>query len=241
MLNICVNMRVIVIIPAYNEEKSIGDVIDEVKQKSNADIVVINDGSKDCTASIARKKGVKVIALKDNHGIGYAMRKGYLYAKRNDYDIAIQVDADGQHDIDSLNRLIIYICKKNYDMVIGSRFVEKTNYSASFFRYMGIRYFSFLIYLLHGKVVKDTTSGYRAVNKKMIHFFAEQYPSGYPEVPTLSMLFENSRRVCEIPVQMRERQAGKSSITCWKAVCYFFTVTFICIKQKIVFREEQRL
>ncbi len=226
-------MKVIAIIPAYNEEKTIGNVIDEIRKKSDIDIVVVSDGSKDYTAKVARKKGAKVIELKKNHGVGYAMRTGYQYANRNNYDIAVQVDADGQHDINYLDKLINHICEGDYDMVIGSRFVKKTDYSAPFFRYIGIQYFSFLIYLLHKKNIKDTTSGYRAVNKKMIHYFADYYPSGYPEVIILSLLLENCRKVCEIPVGMRERQAGKSSITWQRAICYFFSVTFLCIKQKI--------
>lgn len=231
-------MKVIAIIPAFNEEKTIGNVIDEIRKKSNVDIIVVCDGSKDYTAEVARRKGVKVIELKKNHGVGYAMRTGYQYAKKNNYDIAVQVDADEQHDINYLEKLIVSICEGNYDMVIGSRFVKKTDYSAPLFRYIGIKYFSFLIYLLHKRIIKDTTSGYRAVNKKMIHYFADHYPSGYPEVIILSLLLENCSRVCEIPVGMRERQAGKSSITWRRTIFYFFSVTFICIKQKIIRKRD---
>lgn len=226
-------MKVIVIIPAYNEEKTIGIVIDELRQKSSVDIIVIDDGSKDNTAMIARNKGVEVIELEENKGIGEAMREGYKYARRENYDVAIQVDADGQHNIDYLEKLIEQVYYQKFDMVIGSRYVKKTSYTSSFSRYIGIKYFSVLIYALHRKVVKDTTSGYRAVNKKLISFFADAYPMLYPEVPILSYLIQNESKICEIPVEMRKRQGGKSSIGFRQSIYYFFAVTFVCIKQNI--------
>lgn len=235
-MNICkiVNrIKIIAIIPAYNEEKTIAAVINELLQYEFIDILVINDGSKDRTSSIAHELNVKVIDNVKNQGIGHTMKIGYQYAKTKEYDIAIQVDADGQHDISKISELIYMIKEKNYDMVIGSRYIAKTCYKSSLLRFLGIKYFSILIFILNRILIKDITSGYRAVNNRVINYFADHYPPYYPEVPMISNLASLNYKICEISVEMHKRQAGKSSISLINGIYYFFKITYVCIKNKL--------
>lgn len=165
-------MRTLIIIPAYNEEKSIAGVLERVFQcLPESEIIVINDGSKDNTDLRAAASGARVINLPFNLGIGGAMQTGFLYAKQHDYDIAIQIDGDGQHNPEYVEKLIGPIAAGRADMVIGSRFVNRTQYKSSLFRKMGITFFSGLVSFLIKQKITDTTSGFRAVNKKVIHYF----------------------------------------------------------------------
>lgn len=233
-------MKIITIIPAFNEEATIKTVIQEVKMNEGVDIIVVNDGSKDRTSELAHDTGVAVIDFPKNKGIGKAMQAGYQYAVEHDYDIAIQVDADGQHDIKKLPELISKIKDGENDMVIGSRYVTKTKYVSSFFRYLGIKYCSFLMHLLHGIKIKDPTSGFRAVNRKVMQHYIMCYLDDYPEVPALSYLLHRSYKICEIPVEMRKRQGGKSSISFADSFIYFIKVTGICIKGYMNVNKERR-
>jgi glycosyltransferase involved in cell wall biosynthesis len=218
-------LKVLVIIPAYNEEKSIGAVIGKIKGIDGIDVVVVDDGSKDDTVKIASEKGARVIALPFNLGIGGAMQTGYLFAKNNNYDIAIQVDADGQHDPAYIEKLIEPIKDGQVDMVVGSRYVEKTSYKSSFSRSVGMIYFSWLVSILTGHKITDTTSGFRAVNKKIIRYFAASYPTDYPEVDVLVRLNRKKIKICEVAVEMQERQGGSSSITPLKSIYYMIKVS----------------
>ena len=219
-------MKTLIIVPAYNEEKSIYNVITSIKFNIPwADVVVINDGSKDNTYLEAKKAGVKVINLIENLGIGGAVQSGYIYALKKEYDIAVQVDGDGQHNPADLNLLLREIEKGNTDMVIGSRFVEETGYKASAFRNIGIKYFSNLVSKLCGKSYYDTTSGYRLVNKKGIELFSSYYPKDYPEVETIVYACKKGLNVKEVKVNMNERESGKSSITPIRAIYYMAKVT----------------
>jgi Glycosyltransferases involved in cell wall biogenesis len=229
-------MKILAIIPAYNEEETISSVIEELRQIMLIDILVVNDGSKDKTSSIAHTLNVNVIDFPHNKGIGSAMKTGYQYARENGYDIAIQTDADGQHDLTRINELIKMITEEKYDLAIGSRYVVKTNYISSFCRYWGAKYFSFLIKILNHKIIRDTTSGYRAVNNKVIDFFADHYLCYYPEVPMLLELLMRNYKVCETPVEMKKRQGGKSSISFIGSIIYFFKITLICIKKYILIK-----
>ncbi|MCL2050381.1 MAG: glycosyltransferase family 2 protein [Lachnospiraceae bacterium] len=224
-------MRVLAIIPAFNEEETIASVIKELNEYRFIDIIVINDGSDDNTYAITHSLNVNFVDFPLNKGIGTAMKVGYQFAKHNGYDIAVQIDADGQHDISRLNDLILLIKENNYDMVIGSRYVVKTNYVSSFLRYWGSKYFTFLINVLSQKIIKDTTSGFRAVNKTIIKIFADNYPSYYPEVPTLLELLMENYKICETSVEMKKRQGGKSSISFAKSIKYLFEISFICVKK----------
>ena len=163
------NKKILAIIPAYNEEESLGDVIDSLRfETSYIDIVVINDGSTDKTKEIAQSKDVIVINLPFNMGIGVAVQTGYKYAWRENYNIAVQVDGDGQHDPKFINELLKPLLINSADMVIGSRYLEKIGFQSTIIRRIGIRYFCFLIGLLSKSRITDPTSGFRAVNRKVI-------------------------------------------------------------------------
>jgi glycosyltransferase involved in cell wall biosynthesis len=216
----------LVIIPAYNEEKSIAEVIDSVRANiPKSTILVVNDGSKDNTLKIATNSGALVIDLPFNLGIGGAMQTGYLYALQNSYDLAVQVDADGQHDPLYIRELIKPVADGKADMSIGSRYISKTAYRSSVSRRIGMVFFSNLIYLLTSHRIKDTTSGFRVVNRKIIEYFAHNYPTDYPEVDVLVKLFRKNFKVVEVPVEMKKRYAGRSSITPIRSVYYMIKVS----------------
>lgn len=231
-------MRCLAIIPAYNEEKNIYKVVKGIKDSNyekdnNAefDVVVVNDGSKDNTELEAKRAGAKVLNLDINLGIGGAVQTGYLYALYNDYDAAVQIDGDGQHNSKDLGRLARKLNESNVDMVIGSRFICKSNYKPSVCRKIGIRYFSKLVSFLCKSSYYDTTSGYRMVNKRGINLFANYYPQDYPEVETIVYAVKNGLIVKEISVNMNKRQEGKSSITPIKSVYYMVKVTLASLIQ----------
>lgn len=215
----------LIIIPAYNEEKSIKSVVESIYQTTKeCDVIVINDGSKDNTYIEAKKTKAIVINLPNNLGIGGAVQTGYLYAYKNDYDIAIQVDADGQHDPKYINNMIEFIDKGQADMVIGSRFVEKTSYKQTLFRMFGIKITSTIIKVLTGKRIYDTTSGFRAINRSIIESFANNYPYDYPEPCTNMEMIIKGKNILEIPVEMKQRETGVSSISPLKSVKYMLKV-----------------
>lgn len=225
-------MKVMVAIPAYNEEKNIFRVVNAVKcNNPEVDVVVINDGSRDLTGVEAQRAGAFVINLPQNLGIGGAVQTGYIYAERKGYDVVIQVDGDGQHDPKDLSRLIDSIEKDEADMVIGSRFAEKTDYVSTKMRWLGINFFSKLVSFVCRSDFSDTTSGYRAVNKKVINIFAKYYPRDYPEVETIVYASKRGVRIKEISVDMKKRQGGKSSITPLKSIYYMIKVTCAILLQ----------
>ena len=227
-------MKILVIIPAYNEEESIASVINQIRcYAPEADILVINDGSVDATSERAVKAGAKVVNLPFNLGIGGAMQTGYIYAKYHSYDVAIQVDGDNQHDPSYIQKLIRPIADNSADMVIGSRYVGKTIYKSTVFRRVGMVFFTFLIGLLTDKWIMDTTSGFRAVNKDIIDLFASDYPVDYPEVDVLVRLYKKKFRIIELPVEMKARKTGKSSITPIRSIYYMIKVTLSLIIETI--------
>ena len=223
--------KILLIIPSYNEEKNIlctYNKIIEYNKKNNIkfDIIVIDDGSKDKTREICKKNNIPHISLIQNLGIGGAVQTGYKYALENSYDIAVQFDGDGQHDVNYVKNLIEPIINGQADMVIGSRFIDKTSseFKSSKARRMGISIISFFIKLVTGKKIYDTTSGFRAVNRNLIKYFAANYPVEYPEpVSTVEML-KQKKRICEVPVSMNERENGISSIKSWKNIYYMINV-----------------
>lgn len=226
--------EVLVIIPAYNEEKSIKDVVNKIYENTtNCDVVVVNDGSKDNTYIEAKKTKAIVIDLPNNLGIGGAVQTGYLYAYKNNYDIAIQVDADGQHDSKYINEMLEILKNGQADMVIGSRFIEKTSYKQTFFRMLGINITSGIIKVLTGKKIHDTTSGFRAINRDIIESFANNYPYDYPEPCTNMEMILKGKNIVEIPVEMKQRETGVSSISPLKSVKYMLKVILSLFLMKI--------
>lgn len=213
-------MKALVIIPAYNEEGAIVNTVKNLKAICpEVDYVIIDDCSKDHTLEIAKQNKFRVIHLPINLGIGGAVQTGYKYAYENNYDVAIQMDADGQHDPQYIPELIKKVEEGN-DLVIGSRFVEKEGFQSTFIRRMGIILYSKIIKLFTKKEIKDTTSGYRAASKKVIQLFAKHYPVDYPEPETNAFIAKNDFKIVEIPMKMKERDSGASSITPIKSIYY---------------------
>lgn len=216
----------LVIIPAYNEEASIANTVKSIQEKAEGfDYIVINDCSTDNTGQICEENKFNVIHLPQNLGIGGAVQTGYLYGYRNGYDEAVQVDGDGQHDPAFLTRMAEYMEDNQADMVIGSRFIEKKGFQSSGMRRLGIRYFTGLIKLLTGEKVTDPTSGLRMVNRDVMKFFSENYPNDYPEPESVVAILKRRKKVEEIPVIMRERTGGVSSISPKKSIYYMIKVT----------------
>ncbi|MDD2469854.1 MAG: glycosyltransferase family 2 protein [Bacilli bacterium] len=226
-------MKVLMIIPAYNEEKNIVNTVNNLRQVKIDDIIldyiVINDGSQDGTRDVLEKNNIKHIDLPCNLGIGGAVQTGYEYALYNNYDIAIQFDGDGQHNPKYIKDLIEGILLGN-DFVIGSRFINNAStFKSTAIRRVGINFLSLLIKICTNKKITDPTSGFRACNKKIIKLFVTNYPLDYPEPDTLVMLLKNNYKVLEIPVDMNERSNGKSSITALKSIYYMIKVSLSII------------
>lgn len=216
--------KVLVIIPAYNEEAAIEKTCKKVL-KEKVDCIVINDCSSDDTERKAFQVTSNVISLSNNLGIGGAVQTGYIYAYKNHYDIAIQLDGDGQHNPKYIPELVKKI-EEGYDMVIGSRFISDTAYDQTFFRMLGIKIIRNIIKLFSGKTIMDPTSGFRAVNKDIIKQFATEYPYDYPEPITNLQILKNKRyKVLEISTKMNQRETGTSSITAFKSIYYMVKVT----------------
>ena len=223
--------KILIIVPAYNEEKSIVKTIKGLdkynkKAKYKVDYLVINDESKDDTLNVLIKNKIPHLNLVFNLGIGGAVQTGYKYAKENNYDIAIQFDGDGQHDASYLNRLINPLINEKFDLIIGSRFIERnsSDFKSSFSRRIGIKVISFFIKIFTGKEVKDVTSGFRAANKRTLTFFANCYPKEYPEPESLVRILKYGYKVKEVPVSMNKREEGKSSIFGFKSISYMILV-----------------
>jgi glycosyltransferase involved in cell wall biosynthesis len=221
-----VDSSVLVIIPAYNEEDSLSHVIDSVRASAPfADIVVVNDGSVDATASIARAKGVMLLNLPYNLGIGGAVQTGYKFAKEQGYDVAIQVDGDGQHPAEEIPKLLRRLQSGQADMVIGSRFVSaRSDYRVPFARLVGIKILAGVISFLSRQPVTDPTSGFRAANRDVIRFLARMYPRDYPEPEAIVLLQKEGYSIAEVAAEMNPRVGGTSSITLLDGLFYIVKV-----------------
>lgn len=225
------NKKVLLIIPAYNEEENILNTYNKIKKyntdnKTNYDIIVINDGSRDNTENILDENNISHITLIHNLGIGGAVQTGYKYAYENEYDIAVQFDGDGQHDINYVKNIIEPIIKGKADFVIGSRYIDKTTskFKSTVARQLGIKLISNFIKMVTHKKIYDTTSGFRACNKKIIKEFSIEYPLEYPEPITTAELLKEGYSVSEVAVSMNERTGGQSSIKAWKNAYYMINV-----------------
>jgi glycosyltransferase involved in cell wall biosynthesis len=223
--------RVIAVVPAHNEEGAIGGVIDEIRAfDPTFGVVVVDDGSVDDTSAVAARHGAAVITLPFNLGIGGAVQTGFMYALENGYPTAVRLDGDGQHAASELGTLLDALLAGQADIVTGSRFVGEARYKAPLARRIGIVWFAWLVSLLTRQRVTDTTSGFQALNRKGIELFARDYPSDYPEVEATILVYKHRLRLTEVPVQMREREHGSSSITFVRSVYYMFKVTLaLCI------------
>ena len=218
--------KILIIIPALNEERSIGKVIGEVRrQLSQADILVVNDGSTDATGNIAREEGVLILEHPYNMGIGATMQTGFLYALKNRYDIAVQIDGDGQHNPEFLTSLMKPILEGRSNLVIGSRYLSPGGFKSTPLRKLGIRFFTCLLWIFTRKRVMDPTSGFRAMDRKVLELFSVNYPSDYPEVEALVSACKRGLVFQEVPVLMKQRQGGISSIGILSAFYYMTKVT----------------
>lgn len=227
-------MKKLIIIPAYNEEANIEKTVEAIlRDSSGFDYVIINDCSTDHTRQICEEKGYNIVNLPINLGIGGAVQTGYKYAVRNSYDMAVQVDGDGQHDPKFLEEMAEYLEENNLDMVIGSRFIEKQGFQSSGLRRVGIRFFSWLIKVLTGQRITDPTSGLRMVGRNVLEIFAKDYPKDYPEPESEVVVLRKKMKVEEIPVIMKEREGGVSSISMKKSVYYMVKVTLAIIIERI--------
>ena len=233
--------KVLIIIPAYNEEENLPKLTEKLeKMYPQYDYVVINDGSADHTKELCRKEGISVINLPVNLGIGGAVQTGYKYGSENGYDIAVQIDGDGQHDIAYLDKLLEPLRNNSADVVIGSRFIRKEGFQSSRLRRTGIVFLSRLIRLLTGVRVYDVTSGFRAVNRRFVEIYAQDYPSDYPEPEAIVSAIMEGGRVLEVPVVMKERESGTSSINLVRSVYYMIKVTLAVLLRRFAYGRKVR-
>jgi len=239
-------MKILAIIPCYNEEKNVDKVVQNIINYSSAgsnstiDYIIINDCSKDKTLEICKQKKYNYINLPVNLGIGGGVQAGYLYAYERGYDIAIQHDGDGQHDPCYFGDVISPILSGQADIVIGSRFLDKEGFQSTGLRRFGISFLSVLIYLCTGVKIHDVTSGYRAVNRKYIELFAFHYAQDYPEPEAIMDAALHKARIMEVPVIMREREEGKSSISPIKSIYYMIKVSLAILFHRLIAIKKMR-
>lgn len=227
-------MKILIIIPAYNEYESIMGVIQDIEQYyPSVDKLVINDSSTDKTKDILLQNNINFLDLPLNLGIGGGVQAGYLYAYEKDYDIAIQMDGDGQHCAQELEKIIEPIKGGDANVVIGSRFINSEGFQSSYMRRIGINFLSKLINLCTGITVKDVTSGFRAVDKKFIEILSREYAQDYPEPEAISVVSKHKGKLLEVPVIMRKRMTGKSSISFKNSIYYMVKVTLAILIQKV--------
>ena len=219
--------RTIAIVPARNEAGAIGGVVDEIRAfDPTLDVVVIDDGSTDATAEVARSRGAAVVSLPFNLGIGGAVQTGFKYALAHGYELAVRLDGDGQHDPTELPKLIGPVVRGEADIVVGSRFHGgDSSYRPPLARRIGIGFFARLVSALVRQRVTDTTSGFQALNRHGIELFAADYPHDYPEVEATVMVIRHRLRLLEVQARMREREHGSSSITVLRSLYYMVKVT----------------
>ena len=227
-------MKKIIVIPAYNEEGNLEKTVRDIRENApDFDYVIVNDCSTDNTLGMCREKGFSYLNLPVNLGIGGAVQTGYRYAYYHGYDLAVQFDGDGQHSAKFLAQMAKVLEETESDMVIGSRFIEKEGFQSSGLRRIGIRYFSLLIKLLTGKTVTDPTSGMRMINRKLLKKFTNEYPKDYPEPESVMAILRMGKKVTELPVVMREREEGSSSIAGFKSAYYMIKVTLAILMERL--------
>ena len=233
-------MKVLIIIPAYNEAENIEKTVNDVIQNTDYDYVVVNDCSKDNTKEVCEKNNFNMLSLPINYGLTSGIQIGMKYAYKNNYDIAIQFDGDGQHDVSYVPKICAPLIEGQADMVIGTRYLDKSEskFQSTFMRRLGANIISACIKIFTRKKITDPTSGFRAASKKVIEEFAREYPKEYPEPESTVSLLVNGYTVKEIPVSMNERVGGTSSIRLWKTVDYMAKVVLAIIIDSISFRKK---
>jgi glycosyltransferase involved in cell wall biosynthesis len=237
--------RRLAIVPARNEEGAVGLVVEELRAfDPELDVLVIDDGSEDATAASAAAGGAVVVRLPFNLGIGGAVQTGFKYALEQGYDTVIRLDGDGQHDPQEIPQLLAPLARGEADVVVGSRFANGNDgdYRPPFARRAGIRWFAQLVSLLTRQKLTDTTSGFQAVNARAIRLFAADYPHDYPEVEAAVMVVRHKLQIMEVPVKMRDRETGESSITAFRSFYYAIKVTLALLvgifRRRVVPLEE---
>jgi glycosyltransferase involved in cell wall biosynthesis len=230
---------VLAVVPAYNEGGGVADVVRELSEvRPRLDVLVVDDGSSDRTAERAAQAGARVVRLPYNLGIGGAVQTGFRYAVRNGYDVAVQVDGDGQHVPSEIPALLAALWPDVADVAIGSRFLSAGGYTTTRLRRVGTRVFERVNSWVLGQTITDNTSGFRAYNRKAFAFLAEHYPQDYPEPESVVLLGRNGFRIREVPIRMRERGHGRSSISSFQSVYYMVKVLLAifvdCFKAKTI-------
>lgn len=234
-------MKILIIIPAYNEAESIEKVIENLeKQVPFADYLIIDDCSNDDTKKICRENHLNYLSFPINLGIGGGVQAGYQYALENGYDVAIQHDGDGQHDPKYIKDVIQPLIDNTCDIVIGSRFISKEGFQSSATRRLGINFLSWLIFICTGIRIKDVTSGFRAVNREYIKLYATDYPQDYPEPEAIVIARLNGARIKEVPVIMKERENGVSSISFRKSIYYMLKVSMAILICRFTNRRKRK-
>ena len=214
-------LRVLVIVPAHNEEESLPATLAELRQRSpGLDVLVVDDGSRDRTAQVAREHNVPVVSHAVNLGVGGALQTGFCWALRHGYDVGVQLDADGQHDPGCLQALLEPVLQGACDVSIGSRYVARSGYRAPLARRLGMMLFSSVVRLTVGQRITDTTSGFRAYDRKVMEICQHDFPKDFPDAPLLIDLARRGFRLAEVPVEMRTREAGRSFYTLSKSLYY---------------------
>ena len=212
---------VLVIVPAHDEEESLPATLDEVARKApGVDVLVVDDGSHDRTAELARERGVPVLRHPVNLGVGAALQTGFRYAVERGYAIGVQLDADGQHDPAALEGLVAPVRDGACDVAIGSRYVTRSDYRAPLARRLGMVLFSGVVRIAVGVRISDTTSGFRAYGREVMEVCRWDFPKDFPDAPLLIALARRGFRLQEVPVTMRRREAGRSFYTLGKSLYY---------------------
>jgi glycosyltransferase involved in cell wall biosynthesis len=236
-------MRRLAIVPALNEDRTIARVIEEIRASDPGfEILVVDDGSTDATLREAERVGALVVRLPYNVGIGGAVQTGYRYARERGFQVAVQIDGDGQHDPSDLGRLLEPLAGDSADMVVGSRFRGDSPYRGPFMRRLGIWLLASVVTVIIRQRMTDPTSGFRGVNRRGIVLFAAEYPHDYPEAEANVVAFRHRLRIVEVPVAMRSRSAGRSSITALGSLYYMIKVSlalFISVFRRYRVSEER--
>jgi len=218
-------VKILVIVPAYNEEACIKGVIEDIRENfPQGDILVVNDGSTDGTLELVKGLGENLIDLPYNLGIGGAMQTGFLYALEEGYDAALQFDGDGQHHADQIEKILKPYLSDGADLVVGSRFLSEGGFTSSVQRRIGSKILSFVISSLIRQKITDTTSGFRVYSRKTLEFFSSIYPEDYPEVEAFILAHKKGLKIIEVPSEIGPRTGGKSSITFSQAFYYMVKV-----------------